>query len=140
MKWVWGIYIYTAWSLLPAPVSKAVLRPRMSERAAIWLPAFFIHIHHQPSGVSGNGCMAKKSKKYSHVLATEELEKLGIQGVSAHDFVYELLRIFAEYGDGQIGRLKDGRGNLAKDDVTVLVKNLIAYRPEHKHDSETLYD
>ncbi|MDE5813806.1 MAG: hypothetical protein K2H72_05915, partial [Muribaculaceae bacterium] len=84
--------------------------------------------------------MAKKAKKYSHVLATEELEKLGARGVSAQDFIYELLRIFAEYGDGQIGRLKDGRGNLAKDGVTVLVKNLIAYRPVNNHDSEALYD
>lgn len=84
--------------------------------------------------------MAKKAKKYSHVLATNELEKLGKQGVSAQDFVYELLRIFAEYGDGQIGRLKAGRSNLAKDGITVLVKNLIAYRPVHKQDSEALYD
>ena len=73
--------------------------------------------------------MAKKAKKYSHVLATEELERLGTKGVSAQEFVYELLRIFAEYGDGQIGRLKDGRGSLAKDGQTILVKNLIAYRP-----------
>ena len=110
-------------------------------------PRFFIPIHHQPSGVSGHGCMAKKAKKYSHVLATEELERLGTKGVSAQEFVYELLRIFAEYGDGQIGRLKDGRGNLAKDGQTILVKNLIAYRPvevrpdmdgKHKHMYEAI--
>lgn len=68
-----------------------------------------------------------ESKEISHVLATDELESLGSKGVSAQEFVYELLRIFAEYGDGQIGRLKDGRGNLAKDGQTILIKNLIAY-------------
>lgn len=71
----------------------------------------------------------EESKKILHVLATDELERLGTKGVSAQEFVYELLRIFAEYGDGQIGRLKDGRGSLAKDGQTILVKNLIAYRP-----------
>lgn len=47
----------------------------------------------------------EESKEISHVLATDELESLGTKRVSARDFVYGLLRIFAEYGDGQIGRL-----------------------------------
>lgn len=73
--------------------------------------------------------MAKKAKSYSQVAATDELEKLGQRGTSAIDFVYELLRIFAGYGDGQIRRTKEGPGNLAKDGETTLIKNLIAYRP-----------
>ena len=76
--------------------------------------------------------MAKKAKKYSHVLATNVLEKLGTKGISAQEFVYKLLRIFAENGEGQIDCLKEGCGNLAKDGVTVLVKNLIAYSPVQK--------
>lgn len=73
--------------------------------------------------------MAKKTKTYSHVQATEALEILGREGTSAHDFIYDLLRIFAGYGDGQVRRTKEGPGNLAKDGMTVLVKNLVAYRP-----------
>ncbi len=73
--------------------------------------------------------MAKKTKSYSQVTVTDELEKLGQNGTSATDFVFELLRIFAGYGDGQIRRTKEGPGNLAKDGLTTLIKNLIAYRP-----------
>lgn len=73
--------------------------------------------------------MAKKTKSYSQVTTTDELEKLGQRGTSAIDFVYELLRIFTGYGDGQIRRTKEGPGNLANDGETTLIKNLIAYRP-----------
>lgn len=73
--------------------------------------------------------MAKKTKSYSQVAATDQLEKLGQRGATDADFVYELLRIFAGYGDGQIRRTKEGPGNLAKDGQTTLIKNLIAYRP-----------
>lgn len=73
--------------------------------------------------------MAKKTKSFSHVAATDALEELGQRGISAPDFVYELLRIFSGYGDGQIRRTKEGPGNLAKDGKTTLIKNLIAYRP-----------
>lgn len=73
--------------------------------------------------------MAKKVKSYSQVQATEALEQLGQYGTSAQEFIYDLLRIFTGYGDGQIRRTKEGAGNLAKDGVTILVKNLIAYRP-----------
>lgn len=72
--------------------------------------------------------MAKKTKSYSQVQATDELEQLGQRGTSAQEFVYDLLRIFAGYGDGQVRRTKDGPGNLAKDGETVLIKNLVAYR------------
>lgn len=72
--------------------------------------------------------MAKKTKSFSHVQATEALEQLGQRGTSASEFVYDLLRIFAGYGDGQIRRVKEGPGNLAKDGETVLIKNLIAYQ------------
>ncbi|MDE7421126.1 MAG: N-6 DNA methylase [Muribaculaceae bacterium] len=72
--------------------------------------------------------MAKKTKSYSQVQATDELEQLGKRGTSAPEFIYDLLRIFTGYGDGQIRRTKDGPGNLAKDCETVLIKNLVAYR------------
>ena len=72
--------------------------------------------------------MAKKTKSFSQVEATDALEQLGQRGTSAPEFIYDLLRIFAGYGDGQIRRTKDGPGNLAKDSETVLIKNLVAYR------------
>lgn len=72
--------------------------------------------------------MAKKTKSYSQVQATDALEHLGQHGTSVSEFIYDLLRIFAGYGDGQIRRTKDGPGNLAKDGETVLIKNLVAYR------------
>lgn len=76
--------------------------------------------------------MAKKTKTFSHVGATDALEQLGQRGSSAGEFVYELLRIFADWGDGQVRRTKEGAGNLAKDGRTILVKALscvLAYRP-----------
>lgn len=72
------------------------------------------------------------------------LEQLGQRGTSANEFVYDLLRIFAGYGDGQVRRTKEGPGNLAKDGETVLIKNLIAYRPATVNvingDCQALYD
>ncbi len=86
--------------------------------------------------------MAKKQKSFSHVQATEALERLGQQGVSASEFVYELLRIFAGFGDGQIRRTKEGLGNSAKDGKTILVKNLVAYREASPSDGDcqAMYD
>ncbi len=88
--------------------------------------------------------MAKRLKAFSYIQATEALEQLGQRGTSASEFVYDLLRIFANWGDGQIRRTKDGAGNSAKDGVTVLVKNLIAYReaPVNTIDSDCseMYD
>ncbi|MBO4964884.1 MAG: class I SAM-dependent DNA methyltransferase [Muribaculaceae bacterium] len=72
--------------------------------------------------------MAKKTKSYSQVQALDALEQLGKTGTSAPEFIYDLLRIFAGFGDGQIRRTKEGPGNLAKDGETVLIKNLVAYR------------
>lgn len=72
--------------------------------------------------------MARKTKSYSQVQATEALEQLGQRGTSASEFIYDLLHIFAGYGDGQLRRTKEGPGNLAKDGETVLIKNLVAYR------------
>ena len=66
--------------------------------------------------------MAKKTKTYSQVQATDALEQLGGRGTTVQEFIYELLRIFAGYGDGQVRRTKEGPGNLAKDGETVLIK------------------
>ena len=86
--------------------------------------------------------MAKKSNTYSQVRATAALEELGQRGTTASELVYDLLRIFAGYGDGQVRRTKEGPGNLAKDGVTVVVKNLVAYRPAERGSAGTgpLYD
>lgn len=88
--------------------------------------------------------MAKKTKTFSHVSATDALEQLGQRGSSAGEFVYELLRIFADWGVGQVRRTKDGAGNLAKDGRTILVKALscvLAYRPiAGDADISALYD
>lgn len=86
--------------------------------------------------------MAKKAKTYSQVEATDALERLGQRGTSAEEFIYELLRIFAGYGDGQIRRTKDGPGNAAKDGETILVKNLVAYRQTGHNDDDIskMYD
>ncbi len=76
--------------------------------------------------------MAKKTKTFSHVGATDALEQLGQLGSSAGEIVYELLRIFADWGDGQVRRTKEGAGNLVKDGRTILVKAVscvLAYRP-----------
>jgi len=88
--------------------------------------------------------MAKKLKSFSHVQATEALEQFGQRGTSASEFVYDILRIFANWGDGQVRRTKDGAGNSMKDGKTILVKNLIAYReaPVNTIDSDCseMYD
>lgn len=73
--------------------------------------------------------MAKKTKSYSQVQATDALEQLAQHGTSAQEFVYDLLRIFAGYGDGRYAALKRDPVILAKDGETILIKNLIAYRP-----------
>ena len=88
--------------------------------------------------------MAKKSKSFSQVEATDKLEQLAQHGTSAPEFIYDILRIFSGYGDGQIRRVKDGPGNLAKDGETVLIKNLVTYRPASVHtatgDCSPMYD
>lgn len=88
--------------------------------------------------------MAKKTKTFSHVQVTDALEQLGQRGTTATEFVYDLLRIFADWRDGQVRRAKEGPGNSAKDGTTVLVKNLVAYRPAHTDtpngDCSPMYD
>ena len=88
--------------------------------------------------------MARKTKTYSQVQAADQLEQLGQRSTSASEFIYDLLRIFAGYGDGQVRRTKEGPGNLAKDGETVLVKNLVSYRPTNtassNGDCSALYD
>ena len=85
--------------------------------------------------------MAKKSKTFSHIEATDALERLGQRGTSAQEFVYDLLRIFAHWGDGQVCRAKEGPGNAAKDGRTLVVKDLIAYRPmDADSDISAFYD
>lgn len=84
--------------------------------------------------------MAKKAKSYSFTTATDQLNELGKKGTPASELVYELLRIFSGFGDGQVARLKDGRGNSSKDGRTILVKNLIAYRPSASEVIDDLID
>lgn len=85
--------------------------------------------------------MAKKSKTFSHIEATDALERLGQRGTSAQEFVYDLLRIFAHWGDGQVRRAKEGPGNASKDGRTLVVKDLIAYRPmDAGSDISAFYD
>lgn len=84
--------------------------------------------------------MAKKAKSYSFTTATEQLNELGKKDTLASELVYELLRIFSGFGDGQIARLKDGRGNSSNDGKTILVKNLIAYRPSASEVIDDLFD
>ncbi len=85
--------------------------------------------------------MVKKSKTFSHIEATDALERLGQRGTSAQEFVYDLLRIFAHWGDGQVRRAKEGPGNASKDGRTLVVKDLIAYRPmDADSDISAFYD
>lgn len=74
--------------------------------------------------------MAKKTKSFSHIEAQDALEKLNESRPSGEELIYSLLRIFCGYGDGNIKRIRDGVGNKAKDGRTVLIPNLIAYRPK----------
>ena len=78
--------------------------------------------------------MAKKAKSFSHVEAQDALERLGEAKPTDDGLVYDLLRIFCGYGDGNIRRIRDGVGNKAKDGRTVLIPNLIAYRPKAELD------
>ena len=74
--------------------------------------------------------MAKKSKSFSHIEAQDALERLNETRPTGEELVYDLLRIFCGYGDGNIRRIREGVGNKAKDGRTVLIPNLIAYRPK----------
>ena len=72
--------------------------------------------------------MAKKARSFSHVEAQDALERLNGTKPTGEELVYDLLRIFCGYGDGNIRRIRDGVGNKASDGRTVLIPNLIAYR------------
>lgn len=74
--------------------------------------------------------MAKKTKSFSHIEAQDALERLNETQPDGNGLVYDLLRIFCGYGDGNIRRIRDGVGNKAKDGRTVLVPNIIVYRPK----------
>lgn len=78
--------------------------------------------------------MAKKTKSFSHIEAQDALEHLNETKPTGEKLVYDLLRIFCGYGDGNIRRIRDGVGNKAKDGRTVLIPNLIAYRPKAELD------
>ena len=78
--------------------------------------------------------MAKKPKSFSHIEAQDALERLGDTKPTGEQLVYDLLRIFCGYGDGNIRRIRDGVGNKAKDGRTVLIPGLIAYRPKAELD------
>ena len=78
--------------------------------------------------------MAKKTKSFSHIEAQDALEYLNKTKPTGEELVYDLLRIFCGYGDGNIRRIRDGVGNKAKDGRTVLIPNLIAYRPKAELD------
>ncbi|MEG0900188.1 MAG: DNA methyltransferase [Oscillospiraceae bacterium] len=65
--------------------------------------------------------------------ATKQLEQIA-STTTAEEFVYDLLRIFGGVTDTSINRIKDGKGNMAKDGITILAKfgkpqRVIAYRP-----------
>jgi len=78
--------------------------------------------------------MSKKVKSFSHIEAQDALERLNETKPTGKELVYDLLRIFCGYGDGNIRRIRDGVGNKAKDGRTVLVPKLISYRPKGELD------
>ena len=75
-----------------------------------------------------------KGKSFSHIEAQDALELLNELQPSGEELVYDLLRIFCGYGDGQTRRIREGTGNKAKDGRTVLVPKVIAYRPKGRLD------
>lgn len=78
--------------------------------------------------------MAKKTKSFSHIKAQDALEVFSQTNPTGEDLVYSLLRIFCDYGDGSIRRIREGVGNRAKDGRTILISQVIAYRPKGELD------
>lgn len=70
--------------------------------------------------------MAKKST-FSHVQAQQALEAVA-NTLNAENLPYELLRIFCDYGEASLQRIRDGRDNKARDEETILVKDKLVYR------------
>ena len=73
--------------------------------------------------------MAKKNKGTFSYIETQQVLEAIATTATRESLPYELLRIFCDYSDAAIARVKDGRGNDAKDGKTVLIKKLFAYRP-----------
>jgi hypothetical protein len=82
--------------------------------------------------------MAKKTNSFSHPKATEKLDQLAQSGTSATELIYDLLRIFANFDDGQVRRTKEGPGNAIHDDKTALVKKLNVEKIKPSSDSTHL--
>ena len=76
----------------------------------------------------------RKTKSFSHIAVQDALERLNESHPSGEELVYNLLRIFCGYGDGNIRRIRDGIGNKANDGRTILIPNFIAYRPKGELD------
>lgn len=78
--------------------------------------------------------MVKNTKSFSHIEAQDALEKLNESHISGEELIYHLLAIFCGYGEGNLRRIREGVGNKAKDGRTILIPNLIAYRPKGQLD------
>lgn len=78
--------------------------------------------------------MTKNTKSFSHIEAQDALEKLNESHISGEELIYHLLAIFCGYGEGNLRRIREGVGNKAKDGRTILIPNLIAYRPKGQLD------
>lgn len=71
--------------------------------------------------------MAKK-QDFSHIAAQEALEDIASR-LNVDNIPYELLRIFCNYGDASLQRVRDGRDNKSRAPQTILVKDKLVYRP-----------
>lgn len=78
--------------------------------------------------------MAKKTKSFSYIQVQEALENLATTNLTGEELVYHLLRIFCDYGEGYIRRIREGSGNKAKDGHTILIPDIIAYRAKRELD------
>jgi hypothetical protein len=65
--------------------------------------------------LESSSIMAKKTNSFSHPEATEKLDQLAQSGTFATELIYDILRIFANFGDGQVRRTKEGPGNAIHD-------------------------
>ena len=73
--------------------------------------------------------MVKKNKgTFSYIETQQALETISTTA-TCESLPYDLLKIFCGYSDTAIARVRDGRGNDAKDGKTILIKKLFAYRP-----------
>ncbi len=68
----------------------------------------------------------------SYNTVTSRLEEIG-KSTSAEELIFELLRLFGSVTETSIERIKEGKGNLSKDGVTIMPKfgtpkRVVAYR------------